>query len=94
MIAGKAALDVEFQQYRTDLYTKLGLLRSSLEDETRCEDGAEKIVNDSFFSKKPLKVQLWNIPDDSEKVQDLQYQLDSALSKEHRAQKAAGSLRS
>lgn len=73
--------------------TRLCRLQFSLDDKKRRADQEEKEIK-QFFYGNSLKAQLQHKPDDSEKVEDLRYQLHGAVAKERRAQKTVESFQS
>lgn len=86
--ADKPTIDPEFRQYRTDVTSKLGLLQAYFDNESRRANEVEKERKRLFLSDRSFKAHLWHRPDDSERVEGLQYQLNGAVGKECCAQKA------
>lgn len=58
-----------------------------LDDETRRVNEEEKERERLFLSEKFLEVHFEHKPDESEKVEDLQFQLDNAVTMAHQAQR-------
>lgn len=74
--------------------TKLGQLQASLGEQTRRTKEEEKERRRLFLSEKSFKVQLRHRPRDSEKPEDVLYQLNVAVAKECVSHKAVQSLQS
>lgn len=80
-VADKAAFEVEFQQYRTDMNTKHDRLQASLEDQTKRANKEQKEHKHLFLSDKSRKALLQHRNVYSKNVEDLQYQVDVAVAK-------------
>lgn len=73
--------------------TKPNQLQVSLDDKTRRADKDMEQYKRLFLSEKSIIAQKMHSPDDSEKGEELHYQLDGALASKRRAHKGAESLR-